>query len=136
MVSTPALARTHVDAVVTLLRTGGVKTYLSEAPAEPHTQAPFVVLWPDPGAVAAGSLGDWLSDLVVTVQTTSVVGTAEQALWLADKVARLLWAATPTIPGRTTLPVRGVDTQPVQRDDSLAVPLFYAVAVWRLHTTP
>ena len=137
MVSVPAETRTHVDAVATLLRQGGLDVYVADPPRVPHDAVPFVVVWPDAGTVTAGSVGDHLSDLFVDFQTTSVGATAEQALWVHDKAARVLWGARPEVPGRYTLPIFAPESpQPVRRDDDLAVPLMFVAARWRLHTTP
>lgn len=137
MVSVPAQTRPHVDAVVLLLRQLGTSVHVAQAPADPHRHVPFVVVWPDGGAVTPGSLADHLSDLVLDFQTTSVGATAEQALWMHDRVARALWAATPAVPGRTAQPIHATEPpMPAQRDDSLATPLIYVTARWRSRTTP
>lgn len=124
--------RPHYAAVRALLTAAGL-TVVDGGQGE--ATAPCVVLWPDPGEPAAGSIADPTSDLVVEVTTVACGTTTDQALWVADKITAALSRATPSIDGRTVHPIAFVDAAPVQRDDSLAHPLQSTAIRWRLHTT-
>jgi hypothetical protein len=98
--------------------------------------APCVVLWPSPGKVQPGSLGDPTSYLAADVTTVCCGATTDQAMWVADKVTATLTRATPTVTGRTPQPIECLSETAVQRDDDLAYPLFFTSMRWRFLTTP
>lgn len=130
---TIASSRAHADAVVAQLNAAGVVAYLSEAAAgHPET---YVVVHPSPG-FPAGTIGDRFAELLMRFQTTSVGAGPAQAQWTHDKVAAALTSGLPVLAGRTVHPIwMDEEPQPVRRDDTLANPLFYAVARWVLHTS-
>lgn len=136
MTSPPPATGPHVDAVLALLGSFGVATYLAEAPrgtGNTLPARPYVVLFPTPGTTD-GTLGDPGSELLVSFQCTAVGDSPEQAMWLHDRLAVAL-ASTPIVAGRTVLGrIEMTDSQPVRRDDTLADPLFYAITRWQLHT--
>jgi hypothetical protein len=130
---TAATTRPHVAALRAVL-TGAGLTVLDGGVGEPVP--PCVVLWPQPGNPTAGSVGVPDSDLVVEITTVACGATADQALWVADKITQAMNRAKPALSGRTVHPVTLVDATSVRRDDSLAAPLHSTALRWRLMTTP
>ncbi len=128
-------ARLHADAVVDLLTAAGLSTTASEAPDD--AAAPFVVVYPSPGLSVAEALGDPIRDLVTSFQLTCVGTTAEQALWASDKARGAINRVTPTITGRDCWPIWSDDPpQPVRRDDAVNPPMFVAISLWSLRSSP
>lgn len=134
--TTPA-ALPHVDAVTTALKGAGLTVYLGGAPSSivPTTAQPYVVLYPLPGRTVAASLADDRTRYVGVVQLTCVGLTAEQALSVSDRATAALSAVLP-VAGRVAWKPESLDGQPVQRDDDVVPPVYYAVARWRLRSIP
>jgi hypothetical protein len=128
-----APARPQIAALKALLTAGGL-TVLDGGDGSPT--APCVVLWPTPGEPTSSTLADPSSDLEVDVVLHACGDTADQAMWVADKIGSLLDRKTPTISGRTTRPIRMLESTPVRRSDSLAAPVWYAATRWRITTGP
>jgi len=127
----------HVDAVTTALQDKGLTVYLGGAPAgiSPTATNPFVVLYPEPGRVHAASLADNRVDFSAVIQLTCVGLTAEQALSVSDRAAAALAAVLP-VTGRISWKPESLDGQPVQRDDDVVPPCFYAASRYRLRSIP
>jgi len=111
--------------------------YLGGAPpgVKPTATNPFVVLYPEPGRTHAASLADNRVDFSTVIQLTCVGLTAEQALSVSDRAAAALAAVLP-VTGRTSWKPESLDGQPVQRDDDVVPPNYYAVARYRLRSIP
>jgi hypothetical protein len=92
-------------------------------------------VYPDPGRSVPGSLADPLSYYQGTVQLTCVGETAEQALNVADR-ARAALGVPLTVQGRSGWRPEELGGPPVQRDDDVTPPLFYAAVQFRLRSTP
>lgn len=125
--------RPHIAAVSGLLTAAGLAV-LAGGAGDPV--APCVVLWPAPGTPTARTLADPTGDLVVDVTTVACGSTADQAMWVADKITATLSRAVPTVSGRQVMPIWLLDSTTVRRDDSLAAPTFSASLTWRLRTMP
>jgi hypothetical protein len=123
----------HVDAVTAVLQGAQLTVFLGGSP--PSTAPPYCVLYPDPGAAVRASLADDRVDFQTVVQITAVGATAEQALNYADRSAAAM-SAPLQVTGRTAWRPEALDGQPVQRDDDVTPPVFYAVARYRLRSTP
>lgn len=123
----------HVDAVTAALTAQGLTVYLGGAPA--GQSAPYCVLYPDPGMPVRASLADDRVNFITVVQITCVGTTAEQALNYADRASSALSAPLP-VTGRTAWRPEHLDGMPVQRDDDVTPPVFYAVGRYRLRSTP
>lgn len=134
--TTPAVLP-HVDAVTAALQAAGLTVYLGGAPAgvSPTDSAPFVVLYPEPGRAVAASLADNRTYFAAVVQTTCVGLTAEQAMSVSDRAAAAL-STVLTVAGRVSWKPEALDGQPVQRDDDVVPPCFYAAARYRLRSIP
>ena len=123
----------HVDAVMAAYTAADLTGYLGGAP--PSVAPPYIVLYPEPGTPIAASLADDRTYFRTTLQVTCVGETAEQALNLADRSAAAL-SAPLAVTGRTAWRPEYLDGQPVRRDDDITPPVFYAVARYRLRSTP
>jgi hypothetical protein len=123
----------HVDAVTAAHAAASLTVFLGGSP--PSTAPPYCVLYPEPGMPVRASLADDRVDYMTTVQITSVGETAEQALNYADRSAAAMSPAL-QVAGRTAWRPEHLDGQPVQRDDDVTPPVFYAVARYRLRSTP
>lgn len=120
-----ASARVHVDALAQLVAAAGLVVFVTRA--DEGASYPYVVLHPTSGQLEATSLEDPYGELVVDFQLTAVGETPEQALWAADKAAAALAGARPTVAGRTSWAVTPEEAFPVQRDEDLTEPVFFAV---------
>lgn len=123
----------HVDAVLAAYGTAGLTAALGGAP--PGVAPPYCVLYPEPGMPVRASLADNRVNFQTTLQVTYVGETAEQALNYADRGAAAM-AVPLAVTGRTAWRPEYLDGQPVQRDDDVTPPVFYAVARYRLRSTP
>ncbi|MFJ8474202.1 hypothetical protein [Kitasatospora sp. NPDC094011] len=132
MTAAPAVLP-HIDAVTTALAAAQLTTYLGGAPQ--GVAPPYAVLYPSPGAPARASLADDRVNWVSVLQITCVGATGEQALNYADRSQAALDAPL-AVAGRTGWRPEALDGQPVARDDDVTPPVYYAVARWRLRSTP
>jgi hypothetical protein len=123
----------HIDAVTTALTAAQLTAYLGGAPQ--GVTPPYIVLYPSPGAPVRASLADDRVNWQSVVQLTCVGATAEQALNVADR-ARAALDPPLAVAGRTGWRPEALDGQPVTRDDDVTPPVYYAVARWRLRSTP
>jgi hypothetical protein len=130
--TTPA-SLPHIDAVLAVHTAAGLTVFLGGAP--PTSAPPYCVLYPEPGTPVRASLADDRVDYVSTVQVTCVGESAEQALNYADRSSAAM-SPPLVVTGRTARRPEHLDGQPVQRDDDITPPLFYAVARYRLRSTP
>lgn len=130
---TAPAALPHVDAVTTALTGAGLTVSLGVAP--PGVEPPYCALYPDPGTSVPGSLADPVSDYTGLMQVTCVGETAEQALSLSDRVRAAL-SVPLTVAGRAGWRPQELGGAPVQRADDVTPPLYYAVAQFRIRSTP
>jgi hypothetical protein len=135
-VTTPAVLP-HVDAVTSALTAASMTVYFGGAPPDvaPTAAEPYIVLYPTPGRAVPASLVDDLVDFAGEVQLTCVGLTAEQAASVSDRAMAAL-AVRLTVTGRVSWKPEFLDGQPVQRDDDVTPPNFYAVARYRLRSIP
>lgn len=142
----PAATLPHAQAVVATLTGAGLTATLSQAGKDANgvvTAPPYVVVHVAPALTRStvgsdqATLADPNRDAEVDFQTTCVGVSPEQALRVHDLTVTALLGASPTVAGRTTVkPVVFAETPgPVQRDDTGAEPLFYAVARWTWRTS-
>ncbi len=134
--TTPAVLP-HVDAVTTALETAGLTVYIGGAPpgVSPTATTPYVVLYPEPGRAVAASLGDNRTDFSAVVQLTCVGLTAGQAMSVSDRAIAAL-SVVLAVAGRASWKPEPLDGQPVQRDDDVVPPCFYAPSRYRLRSIP
>lgn len=127
----------HVDAVTAALEAAELTVYLGGAPpsVSPTPGTPYVVLYPDPGRAERASLADDRGNFSAVVQLTCVGLTAEQAMSVSDRALAAL-SVVLAVDGRTSWKPESLDGQPVQRDDDVVPPCFYAVSRYRLRSVP
>lgn len=127
----------HVDAVMTALTAAGLIVYLGGAPpgVSPTATTPYVVLYPDPGRAETASLGDDRVNFTGDIQLTCVGLTAEQVMSVSDRAMAAL-SVVLTVAGRASWKPEPLDGQPVQRDDDVVPPCFYAPSRYRLRSIP
>ncbi|WNI16910.1 hypothetical protein [Actinacidiphila sp. ITFR-21] len=123
----------HVDAVQAALAAGGLTVYLGGAPPRPADR--YAVLYPEPGQAVRESLADARTHWSGVVTITSVATTAEQALWVADKIRAAL-AGPLVVQGRVAWRPEELGGPPLARDDDVTPPLFYAPVQYRLQSIP
>lgn len=123
----------HVDAVLSALAAAQLTSYLGGAPQ--GVPPPYAVLYPSPGTPVRASLADDRVNWQSVLQVTCVAETAEQTLNYADRVRAALDVPL-VVTGRTGWRPEALDGQPVTRDDDVTPPVYYAVARWRLRSTP
>lgn len=134
--TTPAVLP-HVDAVQTALEAAGLTVYVGGAPqgVAPTDTTPYVVLYPEPGRAEAASLADNRTNFSAVVQLTCVGLTAEQAMSVSDRAIGAM-STVLTVAGRASWKPEALDGQPVQRDDDVVPPNFYAPSRYRLRSIP
>ena len=130
--STPAVLP-HVDAVQAALEGAGLAVYLGGAPAAPPDM--YAVLYPDPGRASSASLAGERTEFSHIVQVTCVGATAEQALWVADKVRSSLDGPL-TVAGRRAWQPEDQGGPPVARDDDLTPPVFFVPVQYLIQSIP
>jgi hypothetical protein len=122
----------HVDAVQAALTGAGLAVGLGGAPVPAVSK--YVALYPDPGQSVSESLADRRTDVMLMVQATCVGPTAEQALWVADKVRSAL-SGPITVDGRVAWRPEELGGPPVSRDDDVTPPLFYVPIQFHIRST-
>jgi hypothetical protein len=127
--------RTATDVIISHLET---ETTLnvgdSQAPGD--TTRPYLVVYNTGAAIIDGTLSDADADQSVEYQVTSVGDTSEQAEW-AQSLPRTAMTVAITPPsGASWGAPRLQPAVGTSRDDTYQPPLFYAVDVYRIHTTP
>lgn len=138
MTSVPASAEPHVLAVQTALTAplAALPTpILAYIGTRPDADTNCVVIHGSPGT-PSGTLGDRYADLTVPIQLTAVGIGPEQATAYADAARAALLTASLTVAGRAVWPAWQTGEQPVQRDDSVNPPLYYATAQYAIKSNP
>ena len=132
MALTIPTGRTHTAGVIACLQAAGLTVGDSSGAG---LTAPYTVVYGDMGALD-GPLGDRFADLDQTLIVHGIGTGPEQAQWEADKARTALLSTAITVDARTVLYVQHTSSQPVERDDDVQPPLFYAVDTYTLSTTP
>lgn len=111
----------------------GLTVYLGGTPTDAGWSPPdkYCVLYPEPGEAVRESLADIRSDFMATFQVTCVGGSAERALWVADKVREAL-SVQLTVAGRTSWKPEDLGGPPVQRDDDTTPPSWFVPVQYQI----
>ncbi|MFD9603319.1 hypothetical protein [Streptomyces sp. NPDC059970] len=127
----------HVDAVQAALTGAGLTVYLGGTPTNAGWTPPdkFAVLYPEPGQAGRASLADDRTDFAVMFQVTCVGGSAERALWVADRARQALTGPL-TVAGRASWRPEDQGGPPVQRDDDVTPPLWFVPVQYRIQSIP
>lgn len=97
---------------------------------------PRVVLYGNQGLSTREALCTSPDGAHVTIQSTCVGETREQAGLMLDQVTVLVQDKRPVVIGWTCGPVQMLSSNLPIRDDDVDPAVFYAVATWRFHTVP
>jgi hypothetical protein len=138
-----APARAHTDAFVALLEDADLLVGRGEQPPASGWQGeegrsefrPYVVLYPSPGT-PDGNVAEPYEYLDYTVQATVVAATQEGAEAAMDRTKTALVGVRPAVADRSSYRIQLLVDRPASRDDTLAPPLHYAVAQFRVRTQP
>jgi hypothetical protein len=126
------MIRAHVAAVKALMTFGVV--YDGVVPD--RTTGAYRVLYADSGSIASDDLAHSSTWRQWRFMTTSVGTTPEQARAFAEHAQSELVGVRPTVSGRSCGPIYHDGSRPVDRDDDVSPPLFYAVDSWFFMSTP
>jgi hypothetical protein len=83
-----------------------------------------------------GPVSDANADVIAEHQLTSVGLTRPQASYIADKARAALLNGDVAVPGRCVQLVEWTSGHPVTRDDDVTPPLFYAIDIYAITTSP
>lgn len=136
----------EADALLALLNGGDLLTGDGERPdgggfpgGDTSGQfVPYVVLYPGVVSRIDGPMSDPYADTSSEYQITAVGQTRAQAQWAADKARGLILAVQKDlpVPGRDVQLIGWGPSQEVRRDDDATPPLFFAVDVYSIDSTP
>lgn len=140
----------HAQAVLDLLDADNTAPALvvldGFVPKDPATQKsippPYVLLYftvSSPTATDAPDSTDLTFDqrrVVLEAYCHSVGGNAAAARAVATRVRNALLNVKPTITGRTCAPIRHVDNQPPQRDETTGTLVFDQIDIYRFQSVP
>lgn len=128
------MAEVHVAGFFFLITDGGV--VLDDAESPNFAVLPRTVGYADPGASQRATLEGSADGVVITVQTTCIGSTREQAGAELDKVRELVEGKRPAVIGWNCTRVENLFSNLPRRDDDVDPAVFYAVATWRFTAVP
>ena len=106
----------------------------ADDPSQPFV--PYAVVFQSITSLIDGPLDDPNADVVAEYQVTSIGVTRASASFIADKAKATLLNTPLTVPGRTVQLVEWVLGRPAERDDDVTPPLFYAIDIYSISTSP
>ena len=128
------MSNAHIAAFNRLLTDGSI------TPDDGETQnlasLPRVVEFPDQGTSGRDTRAGGVDGKIVTIQTTCIGETREQAGWMLDQVTELVEEKRPVLSDWKCTRVEQLFTNPARRDDDVDPAVFYAVASWRFTAVP
>lgn len=124
----------HRDAVIAALEAGDLEVGRSRAPDPAPQTGMYVVVYTAPGQSMPESLADLRTDFQALIQVTCVAPDEERCLWLTDRVRALLWAPL-SVADRVAYRAEELGGPPVQRDDDVTPPVFYAPIQFVIRST-
>lgn len=128
------MSNAHIAAFKQILVDGGLVVDDAETPN--FAVLPRVVLYGDQGASTRETLCATPDGTVVTIQTTCIGETREQAGWILDQVAVLAENQRPAVDGYVCSPIQCLFVNLPRRDDDTDPAVFYAVTTWRFIAVP
>jgi hypothetical protein len=135
-VSDRQTSRTETDAVIALLEAVGLTVGDAVGETETGTKltAPYVVVYPG-SAMFDGPVHGQDDDASGLYQLTCVGSARQQAEWVRDE-ARDAFTTLTLADRELTQPPELEFSQGVRRDNDVEPPLFYAVDLYRVRSTP
>lgn len=138
------LTRAHMAALATMLTDTGYPVHVGEVTGQtgnPDKDYPYHVIWPPPPNLVSTSLEPTTVDYDIVVQVTSVGRDVDETSAAADRAAVRLVNQRPAIAGRTCAliyqePLNRPITEGTTRDPVTGRPVYVAVALYRIHSTP
>lgn len=109
---------------------------VDDAETTNFAELPRVVLYADPGLSLRETLCASPDGMQVTIQTTCIGETREQAGWMLDQVRALVEDKRLAVTGWTCSPIQNLFSNLPRRDDDVDPAVFYAVATWRFTAVP
>jgi hypothetical protein len=97
---------------------------------------PYVDVWPTPGGVADGTLGDPYADVQPDYIIRVFAATRAQCEYVSDRVWARMLSPHLVLDGRRVQMVSPEVLPGVVREDVGEPPLWYAPGRWRIWTTP
>lgn len=134
----------ETDAILTLLTASavlvgdGVRPAGAGFPGDDPTQefVPYAVLYQGVTADIDGPVSDPNADTTSEYQVTSIGVTRAQASFVADKARHTMLEQTLAVPGRCVQLVEWSQGRNAERDDDVTPPLFYAIDIYSISTSP
>lgn len=123
------MANAHIAAFNLFLTNGGV--VLDDAQSPNFAELPRTAEYGDQGASVRDTLEGGVEGVLVTIQTTCIGETREQAGAELDKVTELVEEKVPVVTGWKCTRVELLFANLPRRDDDVTPAVFYAVATWR-----
>lgn len=128
------MSNAHIAGFNLLLTDGGVT--VDDAETANFAVLPRVVEYPDQGQSTREALCAGPDGAYVTIQTTCVGATRDQAGLMLDKVRSLVENQRPVVASWACGPVQQLSSRLPERDDDVDPAVFYAVATWRFLAVP
>jgi hypothetical protein len=128
------MAEAHIAGFFFLLTDGGI--LLDDAESPNFAALPRTVGYADPGASERETLAGSPDGVVITIQTTCIGETREQAGLELDRVRELVEGKRPSVPGWVCNTIKNLFSNLPRRDDDVDPAVFYAVATWRFTAVP
>lgn len=128
------MSNLHIAAFNKLLTDASVVVDDAETPN--LSDLPRVVEFPDQGTSVRDTLCGGVTGKVITIQTTCVGATRDQAGWMLDRVTELVEDQRPVVDGWDCTRIEQLYTRTAVRDDDVDPAVFYAVAAWQFTAVP
>lgn len=126
------MSNAHIDAFKALL----ASVTVDDAETPNFAELPRVVLYADPDASTREALCATRDGANITIQTTCIGATRDQAGWMVDRVTELVEDKRPVVTGFTCGPIQNLFSNLPRRDDDVDPAVFYAVKTWRFLAVP
>lgn len=134
----------QTDAVIAALIAAGVTTGDAVRPpgggfpGQDSTAGfvPYAVVYQGVTSLIDGPVDDPDADVIDEYQVTSVGITRKSASVIAFKAKTALLTGVLIVPGRCVQLVEWMSGRPVERDDDVTPPLFYAIDIYAITTSP
>lgn len=126
-----------VTGFIAVLETTGFDVGDAQKPADDDGRPyPYSVVYSLPDFSMSGPWSDGQVDVVHQLQVTAVGETGDQARRMQDKNRAAVRGGSMTVAGRKVQLIEKAEGGRGAREDPDQPPLFSAVDIWKIHTTP